>query len=949
MKKASRRISLGLVLSLVLMLFSPFFVRANGTTPTLSVNQDGEYIISSVKDINILRSDIDNGIDYSGKNVVLTQDIDISKSDVPLNSFTTTKTFNGTFNGKFHTISDYNDEKSGLFSLIDKDGVVENVRINTSVTIKNKKSIIRSVTFSNRCYGLIANENGGLIKGCSSTGTITNIDTACIGGISGCNTLNINRKNGKLMNCYSNIVFNNQLDESANVAPPSLAGICYDNNDSIAEHCYFYGKFTGNQLEESSVEPIAMVGDGHSAESCAYDADVLGIKDFYSHESAKSYTTAEMKNKDTYTALGFDFDKTWKIDSAVNDGYPYFSQESASKVLVKIPVDIEVTVADKTYDSSLSEDDNCKATVTKVEAANTKPETADLITKYNVKVDYTVKSAGFSITMGEGPVYVDFDKLKLTYDKNDDYEFVINKVLPTKGKFIDNGTPGPTDAKRTELIEQAKKAQNILYNKMEVGQGAVPEFTWYGQKATTPGTEGYIELNDYVWEVFSSARSGYTGVRKGFYDDWFKNIQAGLKKMKEAGVGPQDVKMTEWEKLVLAITAIGYDPRDIEAYDLIDIVSNNDYIKASKQFFTPQYAVYALNSYNYPIPRDGNHVDTEKLIHQWCKSALGSKGQDGSELQGNTVSDMWVMAFQPIASYYNPNAKEGDKYYDVKKAVEHVLGVFSNGQTYMGSFWSGKIDDKNNPWTNAQVYMTIGMAHENIFDKKYIKNGNSIFNAALAYYNFEEGTTVFGKETYDPTQMCRGLDSLIRAYEGRNNIFDCTDVKDSTVPVNNAIKALPENITSDNKVEVAAARALYDGLSDAKKSSIKDGVKAKLAGAEQKVNQNPKPTSSIEITNLNSGSTFKLGNDAKVSVKAVNNSDKDKDTLLVVALYDENNKFVSYSCGKNNIKKGDSSILTSIMNLPKEGTYKMKAFVCDSLENMNSISNVIDIPLESNK
>ncbi|WP_406541255.1 hypothetical protein [Clostridium ljungdahlii] len=43
-------------------------------------------------------------------------------------------------------------------------------------------------------------------------------------------------------------------------------------------------------------------------------------------------------------------------------------------------------------------------------------------------------------------------------------------------------------------------------------------------------------MNDYVWEVFSSARSGYSGVRAGFYDDWFKSVQDGLKKMKEAGV-----------------------------------------------------------------------------------------------------------------------------------------------------------------------------------------------------------------------------------------------------------------------------------------------------------------------------------------------------------------------------------------------------------------------------
>ncbi|XKS08682.1 Ig-like domain-containing protein [Clostridium ljungdahlii] len=64
-------------------------------------------------------------------------------------------------------------------------------------------------------------------------------------------------------------------------------------------------------------------------------------------------------------------------------------------------------------------------------------------------------------------------------------------------------------------------------------------------------------------------------------------------------------------------------------------------------------------------------------------------------------------------------------------------------------------------------------------------------------------------------------------------------------------------------------------------------------------NNMPKP---IQITNLTKDSSFKLGNDVKVSVKAENNSGKDQDASLLVALYDEGGKFINYVCGKQTIK-----------------------------------------------
>ncbi|HWQ40464.1 MAG TPA: Ig-like domain-containing protein [Desulfosporosinus sp.] len=807
-------------------------------TPSLSTNSEGIYTVGSVEDLNTLRSDIDKGIDYSNKAIILTQDIDLSKAAVSLNSFTTKNTFNGCFDGKSHTISGYTDAKSGLFSLIDYSGYVRNLRLEGNVVISDLSGIITDVATtapSSKPYGLIANESAGTISRCSTTGTVTNNVVCQVAGIAGYSTLKkkVDGKTvtltGKLMNCFSNVVFNNQAVWEGSA--PILSGISYRAGD-IIEHCYFYGQFTGNTLDQNYKRPIKF--NGGDVSTCAYDNDVLGF-DQPDNAFGAHYTTEEMKTQASYTALGFDFDKYWSIDPTINNGYPYLDPLKEDKeVVIKISVDIQVSVADKTYDSSLSEAENLNAVVNNVQIANPTPEMADLIARYDVKVDYTVNKATLSSRMGEWPVTVSFDKLELTYTPNDVCEFTINKVLPTTAKYLGNGQPGPTEAEQVEQVALAKRAQDILYSAMKIGQGAVPAFTWRGDKATAPGKEGTIEFVNDPWEVFSAVRSGYTGVRPEYYDDWFQSVQTGLQTMKEAGIEAQDVEITQWEKLVLAITAIGYDPRDIKAYDLIDIISNKAYLAVSHPILHDQYAVLALNSYNYSIPNDGNRIDKDALIHGWAAEVMADTPDLTDPIYARAY-DFVLMQQQPIAAYYNPNAQEGDPYYDVKVAVEMLLAKFSVAQTDIGYFYSGigNYGGDINPWNNAQVYMTLGMANVNPFDARYIKNGYSMFDAAfLVYYDFKNGTCSFNLATYEPGQMGRGLDSLVRAYEGRNNIFDCTDVLDSTVLVNNAIAALPETITSANKAEVEAAQALYNALSDAKKASLQDATKAKLVAAQ---------------------------------------------------------------------------------------------------------------------
>ncbi|WP_411678819.1 Ig-like domain-containing protein [Clostridium thailandense] len=1026
------------IICLLISTFSSLSVKAEGTNPSLNPNENGQYIINSVDDINRFRTDLNNGIDYGNKTIVLTSDITITDAK-PL--IPTTGTFQGYFNGQGYSINNYNDPLTGLVYKIGTYGIITNLHMNINVV--NAKGLPSSSGTSNY-YGSIANESSGGISLCSTDGIITtnkeNQPIFYIGGIAG----NVAKQDANCIieKCYSRLEIEAHADAALSQVAAGIAcsvSSITPSDYGVIKNCYSAGKMVATK-----VCGIANRTSNKYYPSCYYDKVIDQVTNDNLGGVAKS--TDEMKQQVTYA--GWDFGSVWDINQGTNDGYPYLRPNQTLPEPITMPIDMPVDVNINISDKTVNDDGTVDLTASYTTSLTCSDQDSIAANNVQVTLPGTINFPGFTgnnvtmqyISVVNGtPVDLTSDvlksNLKITYNDNPKYKFKIGNVTFNTPSFNGNGITTVSDTEKADQIINAKKAENILYNTLatKLGIDKVSDFSWSGDGVPDGGTEGSIAFSDADWGVFSAARSGYTGIPSGFYDDWFKSIQTGLEKMSKAGIKAQDVKKTEWEKLVLAITSIGYDPRDIEAYDLIDIISNEDF--KSNQVFAEQYALLALNSYNYAVPSTGNRIDKEKLIHQWAKDAWGTTGADGSTITGNSITDMWIMKFQPIAAYYDPNAESGSQYYDVKQAMEHVFDQCSNAQTYKGSFYGSHADDYNNAWTNAQVYMTLGMAKRDIFDSKYIKNGNTMIDAALEKFDVENNKTQYDSSTYDPSQICRGIDSLVRAYEGRNSIFDCTDVKDSTVPVNNAILALPDSITSANKTEVEAANALYNSLSDAKKASIKQSTKDKLTTALANIsnpggntsvtgisldktsvsikpggtaqltatiapdnasNKNVTWTSSdtsiatvdgdgkitaaaegtatikavpvdntninaqcnvtvsndttpkpIIITNLAPNTSFNLGDDAKISVKAENNSGSDQAVSLILALYDNNDKFVNYVSGSQTIKNGDSSILTDMMKLPEQGLYKLKAFVWGSLENMNPLSDTIEIPIGS--
>ena len=178
--------------------------------------------------------------------------------------------------------------------------------------------------------------------------------------------------------------------------------------------------------------------------------------------------------------------------------------------------------------------------------------------------------------------------------------------------------------------------------------------------------------------------------------------------------------------MILALTAAGYDLRNVGGYNLLEGLTDMDYVTWQGNNGAI-WALIAFDSHDYEIPTapaGANQVTREKLVD----SILGTQlVEDGGWALSDTESDvdMTGMAIQALAPYYETNA-------DVKAAVNKALVYLSSVQLEDGSFGSG---DGSCSESCAQVIVALTALGINPHtDSRFIKNGRSVVDALCNFY-----------------------------------------------------------------------------------------------------------------------------------------------------------------------------------------------------------------------
>ncbi|WP_422657726.1 S-layer homology domain-containing protein [Paenibacillus sp. EC2-1] len=281
------------------------------------------------------------------------------------------------------------------------------------------------------------------------------------------------------------------------------------------------------------------------------------------------------------------------------------------------------------------------------------------------------------------------------------------------------------------------------------------------------------------WTVFGLARSGVT-VPDAYYARYYANVE---KILKEKSGKLHSVKYTEYDRVILALTAMGKKIDNVAGYDLIKPLA--DYETLIKQGINgPIFALIALDSKKYEIPvvkEVKTQTTREKLIDFILNRELSSGGWALGERPDVSDPDITGMVLQALTPYYSSNPK-------VKVAVDRGVAWLSKTQTADGGFssWSS-----TNSESIAQVIVgltSIGINPHT--DARFIKNGHSPIDALLSFaaptggfYHVKSGGTGNGGakpgevDLMATDQAFYALVAFDRFINGQSRLYDLTDVK----------------------------------------------------------------------------------------------------------------------------------------------------------------------------
>ena len=304
------------------------------------------------------------------------------------------------------------------------------------------------------------------------------------------------------------------------------------------------------------------------------------------------------------------------------------------------------------------------------------------------------------------------------------------------------------------------------------------------------------------WAVIGLARSGYD-VPDSYYESYYRTVE---RYVRENGPILHDKKYAENSRVILGLTAAGYDPRDVAGYDLTAALG--DFERTIWQGINgPIFALIALDSYDYPIPENPDAVTqatrdlyvAEILRREtpgggWNLTA-GSSGEVGPNERGDP--DITGMALQALAKYQDSPG--------VSEAIGRALSFLSGMQNAQGGFSSW---GSTNIESTMQVLVALCELGIPVDDPRFVKNGNSIVDNILSYRN-PDGSFSHTKDSSGVDQMASeqalyGLVATKRALDGKNSLYRMSDTvqRGEFLPIEADAAGLPGKHADIAKLEV---------------------------------------------------------------------------------------------------------------------------------------------------
>lgn len=225
-----------------------------------------------------------------------------------------------------------------------------------------------------------------------------------------------------------------------------------------------------------------------------------------------------------------------------------------------------------------------------------------------------------------------------------------------------------------------------------------------------------------IWNVLGMSRCN-SPAPATYIDTFYNNV---IRYMDEKDWVLTNTKYTEYSKLIISLTSMGKDVRNIAGHNLFAYLS--DFTNVKRQGFNgPVWALIALKchpSYSIPIDSSAKEQTTEEGLIQYILD--GEKAGGGWALSGNVAdSDVTGMTIQALSSYYG-------KREDVTFAVDRALTWLSANQNKNGGYATMGTETAESIAQVIVALTSIGIDPGK--DERFIKNGKWPMSRLYDFY-----------------------------------------------------------------------------------------------------------------------------------------------------------------------------------------------------------------------
>lgn len=362
------------------------------------------------------------------------------------------------------------------------------------------------------------------------------------------------------------------------------------------------------------------------------------------------------------------------------------------------------------------------------------------------------------------------------------------------------------------------------------------------------------------WMSLGLARSGYE-VPKGYFDKYLDDVAATLKEKNGNLLGKSGKKYTEYERTILALTALGVDVRNVAGYNLLTWLT--DYDKVTWQGLNAaDFALIALDSHDYEIPAvspGGNQMTRGKLIDNILDAEISKENGSGWAYSGDKADpDMTAMTLQALTPYYLnkvkfDEAKSSYSFEELKAAVERGISVMSEIQNSDGGYASwGSVNSES----CAQVLVALtGLGIDPVTDPRFTKSAGNPLTAMLSFYVEGGGFKHIASGELNgmaTEQAYYAMAAYSRFKENKTALYDMTDIE---------IKAyISSYVKPDEKPQPAPDKKPQDNTSQRPQSNnnaTKGGTVTKTADSSKPADKDDAAKMVTELINALSKPTDK--------------------------------------------------------------------------------------------